>query len=494
MQVFRAEAKAAQSTLSQLTFDGFDNFVSRLGLNNDNTLSAGTYTFDLVTRNRIKLEAAYRGSWAAGKIVDIVAEDMTSAGITVTTNEDDSDLKDLYSAMSRLKIWQSNCANISWGRLYGGSLGILQIKGQKLDTPLDLDTITKDQFEGIAVYDRWQLNPDVTRTIDSGPDIGLPKYYNIVSTSITGEPIAPTMTGQVTVHHSRVIRMIGIELPFYQAITELMWGESVLERLWDRLISFDNATMSSASLIDRANLRTVQVDGLREVIAAGGEAYQALLGQFEMMRQMQVNEGLTVLDKNDAFASTAYTFSGLSDMMLQFAQQLAGAADIPLVRFFCQSPAGLNATGDADLKMYAAGINSRQEKSLRGPIDLVLKVMWRSIFGKLAPKDLQFTFNPLWQPSPLDMATTAKTNAETVLGAYEAGVTSRETTLNELRVFSGKTGLFSNITDEDVKEAEDDPPPGEVQPGMDPKAEPAKEPVKALDRKASWLGRFLNGK
>lgn len=42
------------------TVDGFDNFISRLGLNNDNALSAGTYEFNLVTRNRILLEAAYR--------------------------------------------------------------------------------------------------------------------------------------------------------------------------------------------------------------------------------------------------------------------------------------------------------------------------------------------------------------------------------------------------------------------------------------------------
>lgn len=502
MKVFAAEAKAAR------TVDGFDNFVSRLGLNNDNTLSAGTYEFNLVTRNRIKLEAAYRGSWVVGAVVDSIPEDMTRAGISITTNEDkDADMKDLGSTISRLQISQSLSEGLQWGRLYGGAIAVIQIKGQKLDTPLNLDTIAKDQFQGITVYDRWQLNPILQDVIDSGPEMGLPKFYDIVTTAAMVEPDAKgTATGQIRVHHSRCIRFIGIKLPFFQAITEMMWGESVLERMWDRLISFDNATMSSASLIDRANLRTVGIEGLREIIAAGGAAKEGLLAMFEMMRSLQVNEGLTLLDKNDTFASTAYSFAGLSDMMLQFGQQLSGASGIPLVRLFGQSPAGLSATGEGDIRMYYNNIKALQEARLRNGWEVLLKVMWRSTFGKPSPKDLEFQFVPLWEMSATDKANIAKTTTETVIGAYEAGLTSRASAMKDLRGTSDDTGLFSNITDEDIDEAEaeaDEPPmPGEegepVVPPVDPNAEPDpdKEPVKNLDgktvdRKPSWFKRWL---
>ena len=261
------------------TQDGFDNFISRVGLNNDNALSASFYAFNLMTRNRVQLEAAYRGSWVVGAMVDSVAQDMTRAGVDITTNESKEDIKDLQALLSRLQIWQSLCSNEKWGRLYGGSIGVLQIEGQKLSTPLNLESVGKGQFKGIAVYDRWQLNPVLNEVINEGPEIGLPKFYDIVTSSTAIEPSAESQkatlneaisTGQIRVHHSRCIRSIGIELPFFQAITEMMWGESELERLWDRLIAFDNATMSSASLIDRANLRTVKIAGLREIIAAGG--------------------------------------------------------------------------------------------------------------------------------------------------------------------------------------------------------------------------------
>lgn len=495
MQVFRAQAKAAERAL---TVDGFDNFISRLGLNNDNTLSAGTYEFNLVTRNRVKLEAAYRGSWIVGAVVDSVAEDMTRAGVDITTNESNEDLKDLHNAMSRLQIWQSLQGNIKWGRLYGGSLGVLQIKGQKLSSPLDLDTIGKDQFQGIVVFDRWQLNPVMGQVIDSGPEMGLPKFYQIVNNPTGLDPSAPTATGQVTVHHSRVLRYTGIDLPYFQAITEMMWGESILERLWDRLIAFDSVTMSTANLVERANNRTVGIDGLREIIAAGGEAQKGLLAQFEMMRQLQTNEGMTLLDKEDTFVTTNYSFAGLSDVGLMFGQQLSGASGIPLVRLFGQSPAGLSATGDADIRMYYDNINAQQESKLRNGMEVLLKVLWRSVFGKPSPKDLEFTFTPLWQMSETDKATNAKTTTETIIGAYEAALTSKRASLEELRSSSSNTGIFSNITDEEIAEAEEEPPMADEPPMPDDesKSDPEKEPVKALDHKGAqkWLKNWLTGR
>src|ERR1019366_5926800 len=181
MDLFRAQDAASKQVIqSAKTKDGFENFLSRLGINKDNALSAGTYDFNLVTRNRILLEASYRGSWIVGKVVDCRAEDMTRAGIDITT-ADKADLKLIKKAISRLQIQQSICTNIKWGRLYGGSLGVMQIKGQDLATPLNIDTIGKDQFQGIVVFDRWQLNPILDQVIDSGPEMGLPAVYQIVN-------------------------------------------------------------------------------------------------------------------------------------------------------------------------------------------------------------------------------------------------------------------------------------------------------------------------
>jgi len=459
--------------MTQKTMDGFDNFVARLGLNNDNTLSAGFYTFNLMTRNRIQLEAAYRGSWVVGQVIDTYADDMTKAGIDIQTADADgeSNIKKIQASMGKKLIWKSIRDGIAWGRLYGGAIGVLQIEGQDLSTPLKIETVGKDQFKGIAIYDRWQLNPVLYPVIDSGPEIGLPKFYQITTGLTSSSPAAPTVTGQITVHHSRCIRFIGIQLPFFQAITEMMWGESILERLWDRLISFDSATMSCANLIERANNRVVGVENLREILAAGGKAQQALESQFEMMRVMQTNEGLTLIDKEDNFQSIQYTFSGLADLMLQFGQQLSGSSGIPLVRLFGQSPAGLNSTGDSDIRMYYDNINAQQISRLAPGVEVLLRVMWQSVLGKPAPDDLEWNFVPLWQMSALDKATVAKSNTETIIGAHDAGLCPTQTAMEELRAMSDETGLFANISDEDIQDAEVEEPP---EPDMNEPVKPDK--------------------
>ncbi len=457
------------SIFSRVT-DGFSNLVARLGTaqGTGNQLSEGDYVFNLLSRNRVQLEAMYRGSWLVGAVVDSVAEDMTRAGITITSTEEPEEIEEMNQAISRLQIMSSVQDTIKWSRLYGGAIGVMMIDGQDLETPLKIDRIQKGQFSGLSVFDRWQLWPDLTNVIRNGPDIGLPAYYTIIGApdiirmmseeangkAGTFDISNAAQNGGLKVHHSRIIRLSGVKLPYYQAITEMLWGMSEIERLQDRLVSFDGATMSAANLINHANLRTVKIKDLREIVSSGGKAAEGLYAQFDMMRYAQNNEGLTLLDGEDDFSSTAYSFAGLSDMMLQFGQQLSGASGIPLVRLFGQSPAGLNSTGESDLRMYYDKINAQQETALRRPFDRLLKVIHQSVFGKPAPKDMQFTFTPLWQMDATAKATNGRTIAETIAGAFDSQLISKFTALKELRQASTETGLFTNITDEDIAAAE----------------------------------------
>lgn len=494
------KANASATSKSEKTVDGFQNFAAKLGVGpgrfgggdggcEDNLISKGHYQFNLVTRNRVQLEAAYRGAWIVGQVIDTIAEDMTRAGIEIATNDGAEQVKEFQALWSRLGIWQSFATNIKWGRLYGGSIAVLQIKGQNLSTPLDPETVGKGQFLGLSVYDRWQLQPSLDQLIPDGPEMGLPMFYDIILASNMNDPsAAKNNTGRVRVHHSRCVRSIGIQLPFWQSITEMMWGESVLERMWDRLIAFDTATMATGSLINRAQLRTVGIENMREILAAGGKAEEALVAQFQYMRMFQSSEGLTLLDKNDTFNSTAYSFAGLSDVLIQFGQQVSGAAEIPLVRLFGQSPAGMNATGESDIRLYYDGVNSKQESKMRNPVETVSKVAWRSLTGKSLPTDFSFTFTPLWQMSAKDKSDIAKANTETVIEAHQEGLVDTATAMQELKQASGDSGLFTHITDEQIEEAksEEPPTPETPQPGAKPGSETPAEKVKAATGDSAW--------
>lgn len=473
------------------TADGFANIVQRAGTGlGQNSISAGTYTLtELLTRNRAKLEAMYRQNWIVGSMVDSVAEDMTRAGMDLSGDVDPGRIEEIQVAFNNLQIWDSLLDTIKWARLYGGAVAILQIKGQDLTSPLRLETIGVGQFEGLAVFDRWMVQPDLSRTIQSGPNIGLPEYYRVISGyDVTNNTYA---YGQA-IHYTRLIRQIGIKLPAYQAMTEEYWGESVLERLLDRLLSFDTATMGAANLIDKAHLRMIGIDGLRDILAAGGPAEENLVKMFTYVRQMQTNEGITLLDKNDVWQTGTYTFAGLSDMLLQFGQQLSGATGIPLVRLFGMSPAGLNSTGESDLRTYYDNVGTKQESNLRTGIETLLAVVYRSLYGEALPPSMKMKFAPLWQTSDTENANNAKTVTETIVTAYEADLIDKPTAMKELRQASDDTGIFGNISDEAISEAELEPPPAAPAAPVSPAAPnpdgPATDaPVSMTQRLLAWV-------
>jgi hypothetical protein len=433
------------------THDSFANFAAAIGIGTNNVNTASTYAFNFLTKNRILLEAMYRGSWIVGAAVDVPADDMTQAGIDFQSDMDPGEEEDLMEAIEDLEIWPSMNKVIKWARLYGSCLGLLLIDGQKLDTPLDISTIGEGQFRGILPIDRWQVVPSMGNLIkDMSPQMGMPKYYRSVP-----DAILPDLGN---IHHSRVIRFDAIEMPHYQKTVDTLWGESIIERLNDRLIAFDSTTTGVAQLVYRAYLRTWKIKGLREIVSSGGKAFEGLTKNVEAIRRVQSNEGITMVDLEDEFDTHQFSFAGLDDVLLQFGQQLAGALEIPLVRLFGQSPAGLSATGESDLRTYYDGIRKKQENLLRRPLKKVLEIVSLSTRGESLPDGFKFSFNPLWQMTEKEKAETADISVRAIMTPFEAGVTDAETTLKELRQLSDRTGMFSNITDEAIKEAESLPP------------------------------------
>lgn len=438
------------SATKGVTTDSFVNFAQKLGIGADNALTSSSYGFNPITRLRTQLEWIHRGSWLGGVAIDIVADDMTRAGIEFLSEMEPEDMEVLHEEANELQIWKKSNETIKWGRLYGGAIAVMLIDGQDFSTQLRPETVGKDQFKGLLVLDRWMLDPALEDLVtELGPDLGMPKYYRVQAN-------APALRGK-TIHHSRIaFRIVGIELPYQQRLTENLWGISVIERLYDRMVSYDSASTGAAQLVYKSYLRTLSIKGLREVVSMGGEALAGLVKYTNMMRQFQGIEGITMIDADDLFEAQVHgAFSGLSDALMQFAQQLSGALQIPLTRLFGQSPAGLNATGDNDMRNYYDHINQRQENDLRRGMVLCYQLMAQSK-GIDLPDGFQLTFRSLWQLTDTDKATIAKSITETVSSAHAEGLISDQVALQELRQSSRMTGVWSNITTDLIEAADEE--------------------------------------
>jgi len=431
--------------------DSYVNFAAQVGIGTDNVASFGTYAFTFLTRNRILLEALYRGSWIIGAAIDSVADDMTQAGIELQTDMSPDDIELLNEAIDDLQVWEKINEVIKWGRLYGSCTGVYLVDGQDFATPLDVSTVRKGQFRGILPMDRWQLIPSIGRLVQElGPDMGMPEYYTTVPDAILPD-LGP-------IHHTRLFRYDSIQLPHYQKMTENLWSESIVERVYDRLLAFDSTTEGVAQLVFKAHLRTLSMENLRNVIAAGGPAMNGVIQNVAMIRRFQTNEGLTLLDSKDKLETHTYTFAGLDDILLRFAEQICGATESNMSRMFGQETGGLNSSGEVPLRNYYDGITKKQKTRLRRPLKTILALASHSTFGKPLPAGFNFKFNPLWQITDKEKSEIAAADTTAVTGAYTDGVVPRSVALKELKQSGQTTGMWTNITEKDIADADAEPP------------------------------------
>lgn len=441
--------KAGQKPLSR-TLDSFQNVVARLGYGADNQSSFSTYNYNPITNLRLTLDLAYRSSWICRAVVQGRAKDMTRSGIDFEAGVDPDDADDLHNVLDA-KVWQPLRRAIQWGRLYGGAGAFIVIDGQRPDTPLDIERVGRNQFKGLLPLDRWLVEPSLHELVTDPEsiDFGKPKYY----TTVGDTPLKPS----TRIHHSRFVRFEGDDLPYYQSLATNLWGMSVLEPVWDRLLSFDSTTQGIAQMVYRASIRNLYIEKWKEIIAAGGKILDAQLSAIEWIRRMQGNEGLTVLDSTDRFESIQFTFTGLDAVLVQMGQQLAGATRYPLVILFGQSPVGFNATGESDVRNYYDSVLTDQNDQIKPRLTPLIKVIAASEGVKLGA-DLQYRFNPLWQLTDEQKSNTAATNTNTIAAAFADNLVSHATALKELRQQSRETGMWTNITEKDIKDAENEPP------------------------------------
>jgi phage-related protein (TIGR01555 family) len=435
--------------MSSVTSDSFLNFSHKLGIGADNVLSSSSYGFNPLSRNRTLLEWIHRGSWIGGLAVDVVADDMTREGAEYVTEIPPDRQEVMDEEAIALNIWPSLSETVAWGRLYGGAIAVMLVDGQDMRTPLRVETVGRNQFRGVLTLDRWMVEPSLEDLVtDLGPTLGLPKYYRVT-------PAAPALRG-VAIHHSRIaMRHVGVQLPYQQRLVENLWGISVLERLYDRMVSFDLASTAAAQLVNKSYLRTLSVENLRDVISAGGQALNGLSAYVDMMRRFQGVEGITLIDARDKFEAQGHSaFSGLDDVLTQLGQQVSGALQIPMVRLLGQSPAGLNSTGESDLRMYYDGLRKSQMHEMFLGVNTIYKLIARSK-GIALPDNFSVGFKSLWQLTEKDKVEIGKTASEAVTAAHEAGLLSQKTALQELRQVSRVTGMFTNITKEMIDSADD---------------------------------------
>lgn len=432
-----------------LVTDSFSNVLARLGYGTPNLLEGTEYPLTRLTQDYGLMNSLYRSNWIIRKIIDTIPDDMCKNWIQVSTELEPDQIRQLQKLERRTKLKAKILEGLKWGRLYGGAGGLIIIDGHEniLDQPLEYDDIMPDSFKGLFITDRWSgITPsqNIVEDINS-PDFGTPEFYNVVA---DGGKI-------IRVHHSRVVKFIGRKLPYWEELAEQYWGASEVEIVFDELKKRDNTSWNIAQLIFLADLRVLKLDGVREMLSIGNDkAAQRAWKAIEAQNMLMSNMGLQILNSGEELERHPYSFSGLNDIYQSFMLDVAGACEIPVTRLFGRSPAGMDATGESDMLNYYDTIEEKQESTLRPVLDQLLPVLCMSEFGAM-PDDLDYDFNPVRTPDGNELADLSSKNTAVVISAYTNGLVSQKTALRELKQQSNVTGLFSNISDEEIEKADD---------------------------------------
>ena len=403
--------------------DGYSNAAAFLG--DDSPLfTSGTFIRSDLTSDPELLTAMYRESWLTMRIIDMPSEDMTRAWYRLSA-----------------ALPESRLHALRWARLYGGSLALMVIRGEedRLDRPLETDMLLPDCFQGLLVLDRAQgiePSPELVADLDD-PDFGLPVSYTV---NLDTEDCR-----SVTLHHSRVLRFVGRELPRTETVRENFWGASEMEHIREELLRRSAASANIAQLLFQANVTTLKMSDLGDLLASGTEEQKRdVISAMQMENRFRTSFGIQLLSKDDAWENHVYSFAGLSEVYEQFMMDMAGAAEIPATRLFGRSPQGMNATGESDLRNYYDMIASLQERQLRPALEKLLPVMAVSCWGYV-PEDLEFVFEPVMTNSPAERAELVQKLSSDVIQAFQAGLLTREEALAELKSRGEELGVYTKI-------------------------------------------------
>ena len=177
---------------------------------------------------------------------------------------------------------------------------------------------------------------------------------------------------------------------------EGFWGDSVLDSLMDAVMNVGVTSQAVAHMLQEASVDVIKIrDFLQSV--RDDEYRKALIERFSLANIAKSSVNALILDADDEWGRMEQRFGGVRDVMMVYLLIASGAADIPATRMLGQSPTGLSATGESDLRNYYDNVHVRQTLDIEPAIMNLDRCLVRSALGDW-PDGLSYEWKSLWQP------------------------------------------------------------------------------------------------
>jgi len=378
--------------------DKLVNLVAGIGNSRDKT----NYNQHITTNplSPEELLALYRDNWIAAKAVDIYAEDMTRRWRTITGVEKEivkAFAKEEKKISYKLSIYDA----IKWSRCYGGS-AIIPIftddRPEMMQRPLEIDKIKKGTFKKLIVLDRTMIFPSEIVVDDPFEDnFGSPKFF--------------TVNGSIhKIHHSRVFCFHGYDLPHLAQQSNMYWGDSIIQRMYDTINDASTTFKSVAQMMVEMVTDVIKIPQLQAILTKN-ESTQAMVDRFNLMKLLSSISQIKLLDKEEEYERMQIQLPGINDIITQELTLISAASNIPVTRFIGTSPRGMNATGESDLETHYENVHGKQETDMLPTMEKIDQMIFMSLYGRIE-EDYVSEYNPLYMQDAQESANTEKTKGE----------------------------------------------------------------------------------
>ena len=373
-------------------------------------------------------------------LANVFADEMVRNWICIRSTEDADDerIEQMQDALDKWDVKRLIHRAVYQDAVFGVSHIFVDTGSDPEDTvlPLILDprAIKKDSLNGFRTVDPTWVYPAMYNT-----RFPLKKDFY--------KPTAWYVMGQ-TVHESRFIDLVSRPVPDILKPSYNFGGLALTQMMEPYVRDWRDVKYNISAVIRSMRMRVIMTDMQARLQAGDFDKRLQLLVKY------QDNMGIAALDKTtEELVHTQTSLSELSNLLSNYQEQLCIPARITNLKLLGNAPAGLNASGDAELETWHETISGYQDAHLKHVIDTIFKIIQLNEFGEILP-EIYFEFNPLDEMSEEDTANVNKTKVETIIAASDGMAISTEEARSALRAIEGAG--FEDLPEENpIDEGED---------------------------------------
>lgn len=347
-------------------------------------------------KSDVELVNQYASDGLCAKIIDYIPEQMLKKHVEIKHEKAKEIENEFYNYLNLdYKILQA----LRWSRAFGGSVIIPVFDSTNLMLPFNQNEIKgRLNPENIIVLDRRYIYPE-NYTDPFKPS----EYYDVIG--ISGKTFK--------IHKSRLIIFDGIDVSMDLRLTNMGWGESIINRIDDGLKAWGVGYCSSLSnLIQELKVGVLKLNNLNDQIAQNtSESEQEIINKLAIINLSKSYVNGMVIDKEDDFINVPVQLSGLKDLLQGIKDLICTLSKIPHDRLFGESPgSSLGEGGKNQQTNFYDLVKQEQSTNLSQQMQKLLNIVGLSIG---ITDNIEFEFCILEESDEKEEAETEKLEAET---------------------------------------------------------------------------------